>query len=280
MEQLNFGFPPACKPAFREWAAGSWHAPCFTAKEYEARLERARRHLPSLMGPAMEIYRRGIEAASEGFNRALQGDGMRLDLPRESPKLTLQVDATQRTVFVDHCVFMVDGGWDSPGLEFKVSVRQHVTRVGMTCCETGSTVVSTWADGLIGVDYSVGRDPFFFPSFREGQRIIHTPHFEQGPRDCDGGMAGMRDGVTDVPVFPIDGRNDVIVEGTNAHDGQRIQAWSFSLLHEWQGPRYTFADQAKAWQTGRTEHGDRRGLVVKVRGQAVVLDAAVTIEFM
>lgn len=88
MEQLNFGFPPACKPAFREWAAGSWHAPCFKAKEYEALLERARQHLPSVMGPAMEIYRRGIEAASEGFNRALQEDRMRHDAAREWPKLT------------------------------------------------------------------------------------------------------------------------------------------------------------------------------------------------
>lgn len=89
MEQLNFGYPPACKPTFRELAAGSWHAPCFTAKEYEALLARARQHQPSVTGPAMEIYRRGIEAASEGFHGTLQGDWMRLDVPREWPKLTL-----------------------------------------------------------------------------------------------------------------------------------------------------------------------------------------------
>lgn len=60
---------------------------------------------------------------------------------------------------MDHCIFKVDGGWDSPGLEFKVSALKHLTRVGMYGCETGSMIVSTWADGLIGVDYSVGRDP-------------------------------------------------------------------------------------------------------------------------
>lgn len=112
IEQLGFGFLPDCKPIYRELPAGSWHSPCFTAKEYGARLERARNYLPSVMWPAREIYRRGLESAKESFDQALPGDDARDAAAREWPKQTLQVGTTQRTAFVDHCISMVDGEWD------------------------------------------------------------------------------------------------------------------------------------------------------------------------
>ena len=278
IEQLGFGFLSDCKPTYRELPAGAWFLPCFTALEYEARLERARKYLPSVMWPAREIYKHGLEAATESFDRALD-NGQARDAAREWPRLSLQVESTQRTEFVDHCISMVDGEWDSPGLEFKVSSHKHLTRVGMYCCETGSVVVTTWADGLIGVDFAIGRDPFFLPSFREGQRVIHAPHFGQETCDGDGDFVGLRDGVTDVPVFTVEGRDYVADGGRAHHDCKRIQAWSFCLPEEWRGPMYSEAGQSKAWDEGRTERGDWRGLVVRVRGQAVVLDGAVTVEF-
>jgi hypothetical protein len=278
IEQLGFGFLPDCKPTYRELPAGSWLSPCFTALEYKARLERARKYLPSVTWPARGIYQRGLDAAREGFDQALGNSQARDDAAREWPRLTLQVEPAQRTAFVDHCVFMVDGEWDSPGLEVKVSAHKHLTRVGMYCCETGSVVVTTWADGLVGVDFAIGRDPFFLPSFREGQRVIHAPHFEHESYDCGGEFVGLRDGVTDVPVFTIEGR-DYVADGGRAHnDCPRIQAWSFCLPGEWHGPIYSAAGQSKAWDEGCTERGDRRGLVVRVRGQAVVLEGAVTLD--
>ena len=275
MDQLTFGFMSDCKPSYREWPAGHWLSPCFTAQEYEARLERAGEHLPSVMGPARDIYRQGLAAARENLDRLAPGNEALKGGAIEWPPVTLSVESMQRAAFVDHCIFMVDGGWDSPGLEFKVRYAPHFTRVGMYCCETGSMVVTTWQDGRIGVDYSVGRDPFFLPGFRERQRVIYAPHFEHLILDGDGERAGLRDVMTDVPFFSVDGRDYVIADFVNPHDCKLVQAWSFCPVEEWQGPRYSYSDQTKAWHTGRTERGDRRGLVVRVRGQTVVLDAAV-----
>ena len=277
-EQLGFGFLPDSKPTYRELPASGWFSPRFTVNEYEARLERARKYLPSVMWPAREIYRQGLETARESFDRALDNGQARDAAVREWPSLTLQVESTQRTEFVDHCISMVDGEWDSPGLEFKVSAHKHLTRVGMYCCDTGSVVVTTWADGLVGVDFAIGRDPFFLPSFREGQRVIHAPHFEQETYDCSGEFVGLRDGVTDVPVVTIEERDYVADGGRAHHDCKRIQAWSFCSPEEWGGPTYSEAGQSKARDEGRTERGDRRGLVVRVRGQAVVLDTPVTMD--
>ena len=278
IEQLGFGFLPDCKLTYRELPAGGWFSPCFTANEYESRLERARKYLPSVMWPAREIYRQGLEAAGESFDRALDNGQAREAAAREWPRLTLQVESKQRTEFVDHCISMVDGEWDSPGLEFKVSAHKHLTRVGMYCCDTGSVVVTTWADGLVGVDFAIGRDTFFLPSFREGQRVIHAPHFEHETYDGGGEFVGLRDGMTDVPILTVEGR-EYVADGGRAHqDCKRIQAWSFCLPEEWGGPTYSETGQSKAWDEGRTERGDRRGLVVRVRGQAVVLDTPVTMD--
>ena len=278
IEQLGFGFLPNCKPIYSELPAGGWFSPCFTVSEYESRLERARKYLPSVMWPAREIYRQALEAARESFAQALDNGQARDAAAREWPSLTLQVESTQRTEFADHCISMVDGEWDSPGLEFKFSSHTHLTRLGMYCCETGSVIVTTWADGLIGVDFAIGRDPFFLPSFREGQRVIHAPHFERETFNCDGEYVGLRDGMTDVPILTVEGREYVADGGRAHHDCKRIQAWSFCLPEEWGGPTYSEAGQSKAWDEGRTERGDRRGLVVRVRGQAVVLDAPVTMD--
>ena len=277
IEQLGFGFLPDCNPTYRELPAGGWFSPCFTVNEYEARLERARKYLPSVMWPAREIYRQGLETARESFDRALDNGQARDAAVREWPSLTLQVESTQRTEFFDHCISMVDGEWDSPGLEFKVSAHKHLTRVGMYCCETGSVVATTWADGLVGVDFGIGRDPFFLPSFREIQRVVHAPHFER--ETVDGEIISLRDGVTDVLVFAVGSREFVVDTEIVHHCSQRIQAWSFCLLEAWRGPTFNLAGQSKAWDEGRTERGDRRGLLVKVRGQAVVLDGAIRFVF-
>ena len=255
IEQLGFGFLPDCNPTYRELPVGGWHSPCFTAKEYAARLERARKYLPSVMWPARVIYGQGLEAARECFDRALDNGQTRDAAAREWPSLTLQVESTLRTEFVDHCIAMVVGEWDSPGLEFKVSAHKHLTRVGMHCCETGSVVVTTWADGLVGVDFAIGRDPFFLPSFRDDQLVIHAPHFEQETSDCGGEFVGLLDGVTDVPVLTVEGRDYVADGGGAHHDCKRIQAWSFCLPEEWGGPTYSEAGQSKAWDEGRTERG-------------------------
>lgn len=278
IEQLVFGFLPDCKPTYRELPAGGWFSPCFTVNEYEARLERSRKYLPSVMWPAREIYRQGLETARESFDRALDGGQAREAAARGWPRLTLHVESTQRTAFVDHCISMVDGEWDSPGLEFKLSTYKHLTRAGMYCCETGSVVAATWADGLIGVDFAIGRDPFFLPSFREGQRVIHAPHFAHALLDRDGESSSLRDGVTDVPTIVVEGRDHVFDRGRTHADCQLLQGWRFCLPEEWRGPTYSFASQTRAWDEGRTERGDRHGLVVRVRGQDVVLDSAVTID--
>ena len=220
IEQLGFGFLPNCKPTYRELPVGGWHSPCFTANEYEARLERAEKYLPSVMWPAGEIYRQGLGAAKESFDRALDNGQARDAAACDWPQLTLQVESAQRTEFVEHCIAMVDGQWDCPGLEFKVSAHKHLARVGMYCCETGSVVVTTWTDGLIGVDFSIGCDPFFLPSFRDGQRVIHAPHFVGERYDFVGEFVGSSDSKIESLIFD---KERMLVFSSS---GKEIKIWS------------------------------------------------------
>lgn len=173
MEQLAFGFLTDFQPDHREIPAGGWLSPCFTAQEYASWLERARQNLPWVMWPARDIYRRGLDAAQENLDRVPPGSDVHQGVAIEWPTITLHVESLQRAAFVDHCNFMVDGGWDSPGLEFKASSAPHVNRVGMYCCQTGSMIVTTGSDGLMRVDFSVGRDPFFLPGIREDQGVAY-----------------------------------------------------------------------------------------------------------
>ncbi len=50
--------------------------------------------------------------------------------------------------------------------------------------------------------------------------------------------------------------------------------WSVCLLADWTGPTYNYETQNKAVNDGRIQRSDRRGLIVRVRGQLCVLEAA------
>jgi hypothetical protein len=87
-------------------------------------------------------------------------------------------------------------------------------------------------------------------------------------------MAYSQNGVADVPTFTLRGRE--YVNDGMLHFGayQECHAWTFRPVRDWTGPTYNYQSQCRAWDEGRTERGDRRGLVVRVRGKLCVLDGA------
>ncbi|MBK6388319.1 MAG: hypothetical protein IPF71_16920 [Rhodoferax sp.] len=79
-----------------------------------------------------------------------------------------------------------------------------------------------------------------------------------------------------VRVFTMEGRQYVNTGGLYSRDFRSCDAWRFCALDDWRGPTYSDESQSLAWEEGRTQRGDRRGLVVSVRGQLAVLDSLVT----
>ena len=160
-EQLGFGFPLDSKPLRRQMPLGGWPAQRFTAEGYANRLQLARENLEEVVWPAREIYRRGILACAANHMRILETGATSDNEPRQWPSATLQVESARWAEFVQYCIDMVDGDWDSPGLEYEVDRLSRLTRARMYHCNFGTVIVTLWADGSAGVEFSVGRATIF-----------------------------------------------------------------------------------------------------------------------
>lgn len=163
-EQLDFGFPLDSKPLRPQMPAGDWPAQRFTVEGYGNRLQLARENLEYVFWPAREIYRRGILACAANHMRMMETGATTNNESQQWPSATLQVELARWAEFVQHCIDMVDGDWDSPGLEYEVDRLPHLTRARMYHCNVGTVIVTLWADESGGVEFSVGRDSHLFSS--------------------------------------------------------------------------------------------------------------------
>ena len=93
---------------------------------------------------------------------------------------------------------------------------------------------------------------------------------------CAQSLSDSGAGVAKVHVFIHEGRQYVNTGGLYSRDFRSCDAWSVCAVEDWRGPTYNDESQSLAWEEGRTQRSDRRGLVVIVRGQLAVLDGLAT----
>lgn len=123
-----------------------------------------------------------------------------------------------------------------------------------------------------GLSYDVQKDAELRPSYLDGAPRFEVPARLWRALYVGHTIAEAHDKPAGVRAFTFQGRRYVI-KGTRSK-GQYIDAgaWSIVAASDWRGPSYTYRELCRAWDDGRKERGDSRGLVVLIGGQRCALD--------
>lgn len=277
-DQLGFDFGDTLGPAFTEAPAGTWTDPLFTFAEYVERFAKAEAALLAIVGPGRVMMRQGLDAA-KAQHEAMQEHRPRVDDDAYSLwRSKFEPGADELAAFVSHCETMAEGRAAFAGIEYKTRRRHRgMHTVAMYVQDLGTVIVREWPAGGVAVDFHLYRDPFFFDSIRDNVQAIAAPVSVWGAAYCADKLACSDAGTANVPTFTLNGREYINDGGTGAAGYRDCEGWTFRPLADWTGPTYSYRTQVRAWDDGRLERGDRRGLVVSVRGQRCVLDGVVIV---
>lgn len=261
--QMGFGFLDDAGPvAALELAVGSWERPGFSRAQYQEKLARAEAGLQCLAGPGRPVFRAGIEGA-----RAY------LDASREQGYFTLpcraiEIEDEALQALVAHCRTFRD--WHAQGVRYKVREGGRHDMAGMAVEGVGSVVVTRYDDGRLVASFLPYEDTFFLDSYQDGEPTHELPYAVWGPAISCQKVVEAKD-TPAVGSFLFKGREYTCV-GASYGAGQRSGwCWLLVAASEWTGATATYRELSQAWDDGRRERGDERGLLVRVRGQLCVL---------
>lgn len=268
--QFGFDFGGDIASTFAEHAPGAWLDPDFTVGQYLEIFAKADVALLPIAGPGRALFGQGIEAAKAQLAAMLENrerdDTEEFSLWRSNFK----PKANQLAAFVEHCISM--GGSSFPGIEYKTRREASMTTAAMFVQDIGTIIVRAWENDNVGIDYHPWRDSFFMESYRDTIGRLAVPYSTWGGAYCADKIAYSGDGIASVPTFTVNGR-EYINDGSLSRGSYReCEGWSFCAPEDWRGPTFSYSSQCRAWDDGRTERGDRRGLVVRVRGKLCVVD--------
>jgi hypothetical protein len=147
----------------------------------------------------------------------------------------------------------------------------HVENVGTVLAQ------SRGVNGSIGLSFvPEPRDTFFLDSYEDSMQSIALPYDVWGPTYAADKLAYSNTGVASVPTFRYQYR-EFFVSGTTsggAVRGIHGTAWRLCLPEQWHGERYSYHSLGVAVNEGTRQRGDRRGMVVTVRGRELVVEEA------
>lgn len=272
-QQMGLGLFDGPATDFTEQPAGYWLPPEQTEAHWRQVLDRAALRLQGLAGPARALMRLGLaalEAQLAGERRAL-GLGTEDAFPLRA--ISLEVSPEALEAFLAHVATFL--GSAHPGIAYAHSAHRYIERWAMHVHELGTLLYRRWASGEADLSFMPWRAAMFLGSYRLRIEPHPCPMSVWSSAYCADKLAMAGDGRASVPTFAHQGREYLNDASLFAPDYAECEGWSFRLLKDWPGPTYTYASQCRAWDEGRLERGDRRGLVVLVRGRECVLDGVV-----
>jgi len=265
--QFGFDFADVAQPAYVELPVSGWLSPAHTTAEFLAIFERASLVVPSLTGAAAALFAHALQAAKAEHAKMLDVCD-RGDEAYELWRVDVHADASLIDAFRVECIA---GASAVPGIECKVRAERMLKVHGMYVPDLGSLVVHEYAEDNFGVDFYPWRDSFFMHSYRDDIRFVRVAEAVFADAYCADKIAESNEGIASVPVFMHEGREYINDGGMSKGNYRECGAWAFCAIADWNGPTYSYRTQCQAWNEGRTERGDRRGLLVRVRGQLAVL---------
>lgn len=268
-EQNGFDFGDE-RPAFVEEAPGTWGHVKHTAEEYSDLLINARLAVEGIVGVWRVLFDAGIErAAAEGTE---QMHAHQLNVTGEKfwfGDTEVPADADQVERFLEHC--SPDG--NNEGIEQKLRKCSLLTHAGMYVAGVGSLLVKVWAPDNWRVDYMPYRSKFFDDSFRDELPRIALSRSAWWSCCSAQRLSESAHGVASLKGFEHGGRLYVQSGMTSGRGICESDGWRVCAIADWRGPTYSYAGLIAAWNSGRKERGDKRGLLVKINNQKCILEA-------
>lgn len=267
-EQFGFSFADD-SPVFAELADGAWLMPQMTAAGYVAAFDLAEAVIPAIEadGVARGLFVAGLQVARAELAK-MEGRGLTEDGPFRLWRTTVALSCEVAQAFFEHCQRNIKTGTH----EYKVRSDADMQTAAMFVEGAGCVVVRVWGDDSCAADYHPAREPFLLDSYRDTMREIEAPARVFMPAYCGDKIATSSEGAASVPTFSINGR-EYVNSGSKSHGrAQSCTALTFCPAADWRGPAYSYRTQIEAWDAGRVERGDKRGLRLTVRGRPVVVD--------
>lgn len=264
---FDFGDEPT---AFVEDAPEAWGDVKHTAEEYSNLLISALQDVQGIVGVWRVLFEAGIErAAAEGTE---QMQAHQLNVTKEKfwfGETEIPVTYDQVQQFLAHCSPI----GNSEGIEQKLRKCQMLTQGGMYVEGVGTLHVRVWAEDNWHIVYVPYRSKFFTPSFRDDAARVALSRSVWW--SCYSGMklAESGHGVASLKGFQHGGRLYVQSGMTTGRNTCECDGWRVCAPSDWRGPTYSYAGLIAAWNSGRKERGDKRGLLVKVNNRKCILDA-------
>ncbi|MDR9230066.1 hypothetical protein FEP08_05637 [Burkholderia multivorans] len=175
-----------------------------------------------------------------------------------------------------YCVTKAGASHDVPGIEYKARHDEGMSCGAIYAVGIGTVIVREWvSSGDRSITFEPGRATFFLDSFRDEMPAHYAPVSLWRPAYCADKIAVSNDAAPSVPTFLFGGREYVNTGGMSNRGKESCIAWSVAPLDGWTETTYSYRSACAAYDRYEKERGDRRGLIVKVRGQLCVLDKPV-----
>lgn len=265
--QAGFAFDDPTEPEFAEDAPGTWLDPEMSAEAFRIYLRDAKAQLAQHGGLLHELFSHALKLASAAlleFDETIEAGKLSFTLPW----IDVEPDADQWAAFVAGCI---NQAW--PGAEYRVRKHARNITAALHMPGIGSLRGNQWDGGRAVIDFTAGRDPELLPSYQDEPARHCLPAALWSPCYAGQRLAENSDSPAAVNAVTHQGRQYVITSCLYHGSKSTGHAWAISALEDWHGPTYSYRSQCQAWDDGRKERGDCRGLIVKINGQRCVLAA-------
>lgn len=264
-QQQGFDFADeASVDAPKEDAPGTWLDVQMTAAAYRAYITAARRRLEAAPAQLRDLFARALDLADEAIadldTTIEDGDDAFalpwIEVPHDDA-LWLALEAAAAA--------------PERGIEARCHRDGRYAAAAIHIEGLGSLVGRRWEGASRVIDYSAGRDPELIASYQDSVSPIALPASVWRPFYAAHKIAESHDEPAPVPALSFQGRRVVITSGIYHGRHAKGHGWAVAAAEDWHGPTYSYRSQCRAWDEGRKERGDQRGLVVRVDRQLCVL---------
>lgn len=249
---------------------GTWTSPRFTIQNYRDIFSKAQDRLLMIAGAGRPLFRLGLESAVSQLEAMMNHRQIEDDEQFTLWRMKVEADDQEVKSFIEQCTNMPESPF--PLFEYKIRHRSTTTTYGMFVEDLGSIIVRIWNQNDIGVDFYPWRDSFFLESYSDTIERHSLSYSIFGVAYCADKIAYSNDGVASVPTFTFKGRQYINTGGLSHGKYSECNGWSFCRFEDWKGETFSYQTQSEACDDGRIERGDRRGLVVRIRGQLCVIN--------
>lgn len=252
---------------------GAWLSPRWDAPQWVRAIEEAARRLPLIDAQLRGLYRSGLDIA-KGELAELIEKGADVSWRLSSIKLTIEGDAVEE--FMRTCEQWLDTS--ARGFEVKVREKVRLRTAAVYIEGVGTIIARQWSQvESARVVYHPWKDSFFLNSYEDDMPMVKVPYATWKGAYCADKLAMSGNGIASVPTFKLNGREYVQTGGMSYGGLEQAIAWRICPIADWHGEKHSYRSITKAYDDGVRQRGDERGMVVKVRGQLCVLEAAINV---